>query len=60
MAFENEAICKNMYSMLLFYIDAFPMTEPEKIRCKYFLEQFLVGFLGWTLPPKFSLSEHFE
>ena len=36
------------------------MTEPEKIKCKYFLEQFLVGFLDWKVPSKSSLSEDFD
>jgi hypothetical protein len=37
MAFEDDTICKNIYSLLLFYIDSYTITEPEKIKCKYFL-----------------------
>lgn len=46
--------------MLLFYIESSQSTEAEKIRCKLFLEQFLVGFLGWTIPVKRSLNDNFD
>lgn len=36
------------------------MTEPEKQKCKYFLEIFFVGFLSWVKPVKYNLSEHFD
>ena len=60
MSFEDKSICESIYSLLLFYIDSYPITEPEKIKCKCFLEQFLVGFLEWVKPLKYSLSEQFD
>lgn len=26
LSFEDQSICQNIYSLLLFYIDAFPIT----------------------------------
>ena len=36
------------------------MTEPEKLKCKCFLEQLLVGFLEWVKPVKYSLNENYD
>lgn len=60
LALEEQPICQHIYSLLLFYIESSQGTEAEKIRCKLFLEQFLVGFLGWTVPVKRSLSDNFD
>jgi hypothetical protein len=60
LALEEKPICQHIYSLLLFYIESSQSTEAEKIRCKLFLEQFLVGYLGWTIPVKRCLSEHFD
>ena len=60
MSFENEKICEEIYSLLLFYIDTYSMAEPEKLKCKYLLIEFLSKFLGWKIPLKASLSEKFD
>lgn len=60
LALEEQSICQHIYSLLIFYIESSQTTEAEKIRCKLFLEQFLVGFLGWTIPVKRFLSENFD
>lgn len=60
LALEEQPICQHIYSLLLFYIESSQNTETEKVRCKYFLEQFLVGFLGWTIPVKRSLNDKFD
>ena len=36
------------------------MGENEKLRCRIFLEQFLINFLGWKLPSKEYLNENFD
>ena len=60
MAFEDEKLCEQIYSLLLFYLDNFPLTEPEKIKAKGFLEKLLVDYLGWTKPLKYFLSDQFD
>jgi len=50
MAFEDKEVCQNIYSLLLFYIDSFPMTVPEQYKLKCYLEEFLVEYLGWEVP----------
>lgn len=32
------------------------MSDSEKIRCKLFLENLLVGFMGWDVPVKRYLN----
>jgi hypothetical protein len=36
------------------------MGENEKLRCRIFLEPFLINFLGWKLPSKEYLNENFD
>lgn len=36
------------------------MGENEKLRCRVFLEQFFINFLGWKLPTKEYLNESFD
>ena len=61
MAFENKEICQSIYSLLLFYVDNYPMTIPEQCKCKCYLEEFLVGYLGWEIPERKSLNvEQFD
>lgn len=50
MIFEDKEVCQNIYSLLLFYIDSFPMTVPEQYKLKCYLEEFLVEYLGWEVP----------
>lgn len=60
MAFEDPDIISQLYSLLLFYIDASIITETEKYKAKVFLEQFLIGFLKWKPPVRKTLSEHYQ
>jgi hypothetical protein len=50
LAFEDEAACQQLYSLLLFFLDAISLNEQERLRLKLFLQQFLVGFLRWRPP----------
>jgi hypothetical protein len=36
------------------------MGDSEKLRCKLFLENFLINYLGWEQPTKRYLNENFE
>lgn len=49
-----------MYSLIHFYIDSYAMGDSEKLRCKLFLENFLINYLGWEQPTKRYLNENFE
>ena len=56
MAFEDKAICQKIYSLLLFYIDNYPMTMPEQFKCNCYLELFLFKYMGWEIPEKQTLN----
>jgi hypothetical protein len=60
MAFENKGICQKIYSLIHFYIDAYSMSDSEKIRCKLFLENLLINFMGWEAPVKRYLNDSFD
>ncbi len=59
-AFENRGICQKVYSLIHFYIDSYGMGDSEKIRCKLFLENFLMNYLDWEAPMKRYLNENFD
>jgi hypothetical protein len=59
-AFENRGICQKVYSLIHFYIDSYGMGDSEKIRCKLFLENFLMNYLDWEAPTKRYLNENFD
>ena len=60
MAFEDESICQQTYALISFYIETAQMGEGEKQRCRTFLEQVLVSFLGWKLPVRRMPSESLD
>lgn len=60
MAFENKGITQKVYSLIHFYIDSYQMGDSEKLRCKLFLENFLIHYLGWEAPVKRYLNENFD
>lgn len=60
LAFEENPICQQLYSLSLFFIDSIQMNEQEKIKCKNFLNQFLGDYLGWRRPVKRVVSEAFN
>jgi hypothetical protein len=60
LALEEEETCQYLYSLLIFYIENTQISESEKIKCKCFLEEFLVNFLGWKRPIRHFLNENFD
>lgn len=59
-AFENKPVCQKVYSLMHFYIDSYSMGDNEKLRCKLFLENFLINYFGWQLPVKRYLNDSFD